>query len=211
MKPIVIGIAGGTASGKTTMVKKITEKLGPLRAAIVNQDAYYKDLSHLSPEERSKTNFDHPSAIDRTLFIKNLRTLIERKTIKQPVYNFVTHTRENRYQMINPEEVIIVEGNFLFIDRQIRRFVDIKIFLETHDDIRVIRRIKRDMSERGRDLSSILEQYVETVQPMYLEFIEPSKQFADLIIPDNGHKIAIEILTGYLKSKLKTFDADITK
>lgn len=187
--PIVIGIAGGTGSGKSTLASKIQQVLAP-NVVLVEQDAYYKDLSHLSEEERDETNFDHPSSLDFDRLCTDLRVLKSGKAIERPIYDFKTHTRVESTVRIEPAEVIIVEGILLFADPSIRELMDLKLYVETDDDIRILRRIERDIQERGRDLAGVHHQYVTTVKPMHKQFVEPSKQYADVIIPGGSDTTA---------------------
>jgi len=196
MKPIVIGIAGGTASGKTTIAKKLfdaTSSYGTV--AWIKHDDYYLDLSHLDLEDRKKTNFDHPNSYDSNLLVEHLRQLKRGESIKKPTYDFVEHNRAKTVEVIKPANVIILEGIMIFAVPEILSELDIKIFVETPDDIRFIRRLKRDIEKRGRSLESVVNQYLGTVRPMHLQFVEPSKKFADLIVPEGGHnEVAIDIL-----------------
>jgi uridine kinase len=187
---LVVGIAGGTGSGKTTLSGKLLETFSD-RAILINQDDYYKDLSHLSKEERAKQNFDHPDSIDFDLLKTHLLLLKDNQPVEVPVYNFCTHSREAFTHTVNPAEIILIEGILLFAVPEIRELCDLKIFVETDDDIRLLRRIERDLNERARDFKSVRDQYITTVKPMHDTFVEPSKRFADVIIPtrqrnDNG-------------------------
>jgi uridine kinase len=197
---LVIGIAGGTGSGKSTLSEKIMETFSG-RAVLINQDDYYKDLLHLSEEERSKQNFDHPDSIDFQLLHRHLVQLKNDKPIEVPIYNFCHHARENKTRTIQPADIILVEGILLFAVPEIRELCDLKVFVETDDDIRLLRRIERDMKERARDFSSIRDQYMTTVKPMHDAFVEPSKRFADVIIPTlvrNTNGVAL-IISGVKK------------
>ncbi len=180
--PLIVGIAGGTGSGKTTLAEKLLTTFSH-RAALINQDDYYKDLSCLSREERAKQNFDHPNSIDFELLKKHLLSLKDNQSVEVPAYNFCTHSREPLTHTVDPAEIIILEGILLFAVPEIRELCDLKIFVETDDDIRLLRRIERDLNERARDFKSVRDQYVTTVKPMHDAFVEPSKRFADLIIP----------------------------
>ncbi len=192
---LVIGIAGGTGSGKSTMSEKLIETFGG-RAILINQDDYYKDLSHMTEEERAKQNFDHPDSIDFELLHKHLLQLKDNKPIEVPIYNFCHHAREAHTRTIKSADIIILEGILLFAVPEIRALCDLKVFVETDDDVRLLRRIERDMNERARDFNSIRDQYMTTVKPMHDAFVEPSKRFADVIIPtltrnDNGVALII--------------------
>jgi uridine kinase len=196
MNCTIIGIAGGTASGKTTIAKKIHELSQSLGSVVVLRlDDYYKDLSHLTFEERKKYNYDHPSAYDSDLLVKQLMMLKDGIPISRPTYDFVAHNRSQEVKLIEPVNVIIVEGIMIFTIPELRQMFDIKLFVQTPDDLRFIRRLKRDIYERGRSIDSVIDQYLTTVRPMHLEFVEPSKQYADLIIPEGGeNKVAIDII-----------------
>lgn len=182
--PLVIGIAGGTGSGKTTLARKIQESLAP-NVVLIEQDCYYKDLSHLPIEERAKTNFDHPNSIDFACFCQDILALKQGMTIDKPIYSFSTHTRLMGTTAIASADVIIVEGILIFTEEKMRDLFDLKIYVQTDDDVRILRRIERDIQERGRDFESVHHQYLTTVKLMHSQFVEPSKHFADVIIP--GH------------------------
>jgi uridine kinase len=183
---ILVGIAGGTGSGKTTFAEKI-QSFFPDKCILISQDSYYKDLSHLSEDEKNHRNFDHPDSIDFALLLRHLEALREGKAVEAPIYLFSSHTRSKTSQFIPAKPLIIVEGILLFSEKSIRDLFDMKIFIATDDDIRLLRRIERDIRERGRDFASIKEQYLTTVKPMHEAFVEPSKRFADIIIPDGGY------------------------
>ncbi len=201
---LVIGIAGGTGSGKTTVVRKIIGKLPENSVAVLSQDSYYKDNSHLPLEERQKINFDHPNAIEFDLLIKHIQLLKKGITVNQPIYSYLTCTRSEETILVNPQRVIIVEGILIFTNKKLRDLFDLKIFVDAQPDDRLIRVIKRDIIERGRSVSQVLDRYEKTVKPMHIEFIEPTKQFADVIVPQGGnnHK-AIDLLVKFIKQKLK--------
>lgn len=198
----IIGIAGGTCSGKTTLAKKIWETF-PENAVLISQDSYYKDISHLSFEERAKVNFDHPNSLDFSLFAEHIMALKEGKSIEKPIYNFHTHAREKIRETILSNQLIIVEGILLFAVPEVKHLFDIKIFIDTDDDIRLLRRIERDIAERSRSFESIRDQYLTTVKPMHDLFVLPSKRDADLIVPFGGenHK-ALELIISKLKTDL---------
>ena len=185
MVDVIIGIAGASGSGKTTIARKISKELDS-DAMLINHDAYYKDFKHLSLEERSKLNFDHPDSLDTELMTEHIRALKKGVPIEKPEYDFTTHSRKKTTVPINPVSVIIVEGILIFTDADLRELFDIKIFVDTDLDLCLIRRIERDVNERGRTLGSVLEQYQKTVKPMYHEFVESSKRYADIIIPEGG-------------------------
>lgn len=196
---IIIGIAGGSGSGKTTVVRKIAERLSPASVTVVSQDSYYNDNSHLTLEERRRINFDHPDAIEFPLLISHLRQLKAGRPIDQPVYSFVESTRESRTVRVSPSDVIIVEGILVLTNPELRELMDVKVFVDADSDDRLARRIIRDTAERGRSTESVLKHYLETVKPMHLQFIEPSKRFADLIVPQGGHnEKAIAVLSHFI-------------
>jgi uridine kinase len=201
---LIIGIAGGTGSGKTTVVRKILERLPMGEVVILPQDSYYRDSSHLPLEKRLEINFDHPDSIEFELLVKHLKELKEGKTIQQPVYSYLTCTRSNETIPIKPCNVIIVEGILVLTNPELRKMMDLKVFVDADADDRLIRVINRDIIERGRSLNKVMERYECTVKPMHLQFIEPSKRFADLIIPQGGNNhIAIDILTKYIENNLE--------
>jgi len=200
---LVIGIAGGTGSGKTTVVKKLIAQLPKGEVTVLSQDSYYKDNGHLPLEERQKINFDHPKSIEFNLLIEHLKTLKQGKPIQEPIYSYLTCTRDKKTKTVTPKEVIIVEGILILTNKELRDLFDIKIFVHADDDDRLGRVVMRDMEERGRTAEKVLERYSASVKPMHLQFIEPSKSFADLIIPQGGHnKVAIEILSIIIEKNL---------
>lgn len=193
--PIIIGISGGTGSGKSTVTKEILKEITEKNVAIIEQDSYYKDQSNLSFEERVKTNYDHPFAFDNELLIKHLKDLINRKAIDKPIYDFEIHNRKKETEKVEPKDIIILEGILILFEEEIRDLLDIKIFVDTDSDVRVIRRILRDIKDRGRTLDSVILQYMGTVRPAHLQFVEPTKRYADIIIPEGGYnKVAIDII-----------------
>ena len=200
VNPLVIGIAGGTGSGKTTVAKNLAQALPPNRVVLIEHDAYYRDRADLSPEERAEINYDHPAALESDLLAEHLRDLRAGKPVELPTYDFVTHTRRPETKSTLPAEVIIVEGILVFVEAKVRAQLDIKIFVDTDPDIRVFRRVRRDLEERGRTFSSVRDQYYSTVRPMHLQFVEPSKRWADLIIPEGGeNRVALDVLLGKLQ------------
>ena len=202
-RPIVIGVTGGSGSGKTSVSRAILDKFTEVSILLLEQDFYYKDQSELPFEERLKTNYDHPFAFDTDLFIKDLQKLIQYESIEQPVYDYSTHTRSDQVIHREPKEVIIVEGILILEDKRLRDLMDIKVYVDTDDDIRIIRRIKRDMESRGRTLDSVIHQYLTVVKPMHQQFIEPTKKFADIIIPEGGqNQVAIDLMTTKIASIL---------
>ena len=204
MDPIIIGIAAGTGSGKTTVAARIAQAVGEDRVVIIPQDAYYKDHSHLPLIERDKLNYDHPDAFDTPLLREHLQRLRAGQPIDMPIYDYVTHSRRPERKRVEPREVIILEGILVFYDPEIRALLDVKIFVETPDDIRFIRRLLRDIQERGRTLESVVDQYLSTVRPMHLEFVEPTKRFADIIIPEGGYNdVAVEMVVSTIFQRLR--------
>lgn len=204
-KPIVFGVAGGTASGKTTVAKTILDAVGTSRIAYIPHDAYYRNLPTLSFEERAKINFDHPDSLETKLMVKHIKKLLEQKTVEVPVYDFTKHMRTDKTITVEPAPIILVDGILIFTKRKLRELMDIKVFVDTDSDIRFIRRLKRDIEERGRDLGSIVEQYIKTVRPMHMKFVEPSKRYADVIIPHGGmNKVAMNMVVSSLKERLRT-------
>ncbi len=202
---LIIGIAGGTGSGKTTVVNKITNLLPKKDVVVIPQDSYYKDSSHLSLEERQELNFDHPDAIDFKLLIKQLRDLKNGLTVEQPVYSYITCTRSDTDTIkVHPAHIIIVEGILIFTCAELRKLLDIMVFVDADPDDRLLRVISRDIMERGKSVSKVMERYEKTVKPMHLQFIEPSKRYADIIIPQGGHnQVAIDILLASIEKALQ--------
>lgn len=202
-RSVVIGIAGGSGSGKTTVARNLLEGIAPAGIAMVSQDNYYHDLGHLAMEDRKKTNFDHPDSIDNELLCRHLRDLREGRPIQLPLYNYITHTRREETVELEPAPVIIVEGILVLVDPRLREQMDIKLFVDIDADVRLIRRLNRDVRERGWSLEQVLAQYMDTVRPMHLEFVEPSKRYADVIIPMGGqNNIALEMLRTSVRSFL---------
>jgi len=200
-KPIFIGITGGSGSGKTTVVKKIKTAIPSKSLTVIEQDSYYKDQSNLSYHERCKTNYDHPFAFDNDLLIKHLEDLAIGNTIAKPMYDYEIHNRKEETITVQPRDIIVLEGILIFYDQRVRDLLDIKIFVDTDSDIRLVRRITRDMNERGRSIDSVLNQYMQTVRPAHEQFIEPTKKYADIIIPEGGHNlVAIDLMVTKIKS-----------
>ena len=192
---ILIGIAGGTGSGKTSIAKAIASDFGKSEVTLIEQDAYYRDLSNLTLEKRSVVNFDHPDAVDFDFMKLQLNNLIQGNKVNIPIYDFATHTRKNETHPVERHRIIILEGILTLFHQEIREMMDIKIYVETADDIRIIRRIKRDIEKRERTFTSVIEQYYNTVRPMHIQFVEPTKKYADIIIPEGGqNKVAVDIL-----------------
>jgi uridine kinase len=203
MAAICIGVAGGTGSGKTTVANEILRRVGRQHIVHLNQDRYYRDLDHLSEEERIHHNFDHPSAIEETLLIEHLQSLKEGRSARVPVYDFTRHLRTEEVEVAAPRPVILLEGILILAIAEIRELLDVKIFVDTDADVRFIRRLRRDMAERGRTVDNVIAQYVTTVRPMHLEFVEPSKRWADLIIPEGGfNTVAIDLVISRIRQML---------
>jgi len=200
---LIIGIAGGTGCGKTTVVNQIVNELPENEVGVISQDSYYKDTSHLSYEERTKINFDHPRTIDFDLLYEHLLQLKDNQTIEQPVYSFVKHNRTNDTVITHPRKVMIIEGILILTHPKLRELFDIKIFVHADSDERLVRRIKRDISERGRDINEVLNRYQTTLKPMHQQFIEPTKEFADIIIPNNKYNtVAVNIVRTIINERL---------
>ncbi|WP_294010109.1 uridine kinase [uncultured Streptococcus sp.] len=194
-KPIIIGVTGGSGGGKTSVSKAILANFTDQKISMIQHDSYYKDQSHLTFEERVTTNYDHPLAFDTDLMIEHINELIAGRPVDIPIYDYTLHTRSEKTYRQEPQDVFIVEGILVLEDKRLRELMDIKIFVDTDDDIRIIRRIKRDMEERGRSLDSVIDQYTSVVKPMYHQFIEPTKRYADLIIPEGASNIvAIDLI-----------------
>jgi len=189
VKPIVIGVAGGTGSGKTTVSQEILRRVGAERIVFIQHDSYYRDRSHLSLEERARSNYDHPDSLESEFLVSHLQQLRAGQPVEIPVYDFTTHTRTEETRCVEPKWVILVEGILIFVEPALREIFDVKIWVDTDADVRFIRRLRRDITERGRTVESVIEQYEETVRPMHLEFAEPSKRYADVIIPEGGFNI----------------------
>jgi uridine kinase len=201
--PLVVGIAGGTASGKTTVARKAREALADCRVAFIDQDSYYRDLSDMSLSERREVNFDHPDAFDTDLLVQHLRELKEGRGIDKPVYDFRTSTRQKLTHRVEPGDMILIEGILVLHMKPVREVMDVKIYVDADDDLRILRRLKRDIHERGRDFDHVVHQYLRHVRPMHMGFVEPSKHHADIIIPHGGdNEIAINMLVGALRSRL---------
>ena len=205
MRPIIIGVAGGSGSGKTTVVRRIIEGLGPDQVTVIHHDSYYRRHADLSPEDRQKLNYDHPDALETSLLIHHLEELRAGRPVEIPVYDFTRHDRLAETETAPPRKVIIVDGILILWDPALRSLLDIKVFVDTDADIRFIRRLTRDVAERGRSVDSVIRQYTETVRPMHLEFVEPSKRYADLIIPEGGHNsVAVDMLIAKIDSILRS-------
>ncbi len=201
--PLILGVDGGSGSGKTTVVNKIVEGIGREKVLIIEHDSYYRDLSHLPFSERKKQNFDHPTSLETELMIRHLDALVNGYKIDIPVYDFVEHTRSANTITAFPKKIILVDGILIFSEPKLRKRIDIKIFVDTDDDVRLIRRLKRDITERGRDFDGVLDQYEKYVRPMHLEFVEPSKRYSDIIIPRGGeNNVALEMVIARIEGHL---------
>jgi len=193
--PSVIGVAGGSGSGKTTVVRRIVDSLGPEQVVVLEHDRYYRDRNDLRLEERAALNYDHPDALDTDLLVDHVRTLKAGQAVDVPLYDFTRHARRTDRQRCEPKRAIIVEGILIFTDAELRRLMDVKVFVDTDADTRFIRRLQRDIADRGRTVQSVIDQYLGTVKPMHLDFVEPSKRYADIILPQGGHNaVAIDML-----------------
>lgn len=199
--PIVIGVAGGSGSGKTTVVRRIVESIGDEQVTVLEHDRYYRDRNDLRLEERAALNYDHPDSLETDLLVRHVQALRSGQSVEAPVYDFARHARQDTTETVSPRKAIIVEGILIFTDPALRKLMDIKVFVDADDDTRFIRRLQRDITERGRTVASVIEQYLGTVKPMHLEFVEPSKRYADVIIPVGGHNaVAIDMLLTLIRS-----------
>jgi len=203
MNPFIVGIAGGSGSGKSTVARHVAQALRAESVAFIDMDAYYVNFAHLSLDERRKVNWDHPDAFDWTLFVTHLERLAAGESIEKPVYDFVTHTRSHTTVAIQPARVVVIDGILLLTDQRVSDLCDVKIFVDADADLRLIRRIRRDTNKRGRPLDEIIEQYLTTVQPMHLEFVEPTKRYADVIVPRGGHNaVAVDMIVANIQRRL---------
>ncbi|MBX9973135.1 uridine kinase [Cytobacillus firmus] len=203
-KPVVIGVAGGSGSGKTSVTKAIYDRFKGHSILMIEQDYYYKDQTHLPFEERLKTNYDHPLAFDNDLLIEHIESLLRYETINKPVYDYAMHTRSEEVIEVEPKDVIILEGILILEDERLRNLMDMKLYVDTDADLRIIRRLFRDIKERGRTMDSVIEQYVNVVRPMHNQFIEPTKRYADIIIPEGGHNyVAIDLMVTKIQTILE--------
>ena len=203
VKPLIIGIAGGSGSGKTTVARRIADALETASIAFIDMDAYYRNFTNLSSEERKHVNWDHPDAFDLDLFASQMSELAEGRSIEKPIYDFLTHGRRHETERVEPADVVVIDGILLFADRRLRELCDVKVYVDADADIRLIRRIERDLVARGRPLEEILTQYMTTVRPMHLEFVEPSKRWADVIVPQGGHNVvATEMIVAKIQRRL---------
>ncbi|KGO14382.1 uridine kinase [Clostridium botulinum] len=203
-RPVLIGITGGTGSGKSTVAKEIYNKFDEACIAMIEQDSYYKDQSSIPFEERCKKNYDHPDAFDNELLIDHLKNLVDLNVIEKPIYDFEAHNRKKETIKVEPRDIIIVEGILVLQDPKVRELLDIKIYVDTDADVRIIRRLLRDINERGRTVDSVINQYLTVVRPMHMQFIEPSKRYADIIIPEGGHnRVAVDMMVANIKHLLQ--------
>ncbi len=204
-KPLVIGVAGGSGSGKTTVVNYLCEEFSEDNILRIEHDSYYRELGHLPFEERVKQNFDHPASLETELMIRHIQALMEGYPVEVPVYDFELHTRKDETITATPSEVILIDGILIFSEPDLLELMDVKIFVDTDDDVRLLRRLQRDIEERGRSVDSVLNQYEKFVRPMHLEFVEPSKRYADIIIPRGGkNKVALEMVTALIRGKMQS-------
>jgi uridine kinase len=204
LDPLVIGIAGGSGSGKTTVAQEILQRVGPSQIAFLQHDSYYKDLSGLPPTQRVEVNFDHPNSLETELLIRHIESLRDGKPAEVPIYDFATHSRTAQTFTVQPRRVVLVEGILIFAEAELRKLFDVKIFVDTDSDLRFIRRLHRDITERGRTTESVIKQYQSTVRPMHLEFVEPSKRYADVIIPEGGfNAAAMDMVVARVEALLK--------
>ena len=210
LKPLIIGIAGGSGSGKSTVARNVADLLTTSSVAFIDMDAYYKNFPQLTLAERRTVNWDHPDAFDYDLLFEHLESLSRRRPIDKPEYDFVSHLRRQQTVRVEPADVVVIDGILLFVDDRIRELCDVKVFVDADADVRLIRRLQRDTRERGRPLDEIIDQYLSTVQPMHLEFVEPSKRYADVIVPRGGHNaIAIEMIVAKIQRRLASGATDV--
>jgi uridine kinase len=201
---MIIGICGGTGSGKTTVARRILENVSDEQVVYLQQDSYYRNLGDMPLELRHQINFDHPDALDNDLFANHLKALRAGEVIEMPVYDFTTHSRRNETVRVEPKPIIIVEGILIFADAALRGMMDVKLFVDTADDLRFIRRLQRDVTERGRSVEAVIRQYLDTVRPMHQQFVEPSKRYADVIIPEGGYnEVGIDLIAGKIRAQLQ--------
>ena len=210
MAPLIIGVAGGSGSGKTTVVREIIRKLGRLQVTVIHHDSYYRAVADLSFEERTRINYDHPDSLETPLLVEHLRALKAGRPVPVPVYDFALHSRSAQTETAEPRKVIIIDGLLILWDAALRALMDIKVFVDTDADLRFIRRLQRDIAERGRSAESVIAQYTATVRPMHLEFVEPSKRYADVIIPEGGYnKVGVDMLLTTIRSVLSESAAPV--
>ncbi|HEX6796827.1 MAG TPA: uridine kinase [Ktedonobacterales bacterium] len=202
-RPLVVGVAGGTGAGKTTVARAIIEAVGPQRVAVLSEDAYYREYAHLSEAERARINWDHPDAIETPLLLAHVRDLLAGRAVERPVYDFSAYARAPQTVRVEPRPVVLVEGILIYVDPALRALCDVKVFVDTDADLRFIRRLQRDVADRGRTVENVVQQYLATVRPMHLAFVEPTKRYADIIVPEGGeNQVAIELLRGALLHRM---------
>lgn len=203
-KPLIIGVAGGSGSGKTTVIQHIVQHIGEENLSLIAHDAYYRDLKHLSFEERARQNFDHPASLETELLIRHIKALSSGYSIDCPIYDFANHIRKDIALTVTPKKIILVDGILIFYEKELRRLMDIKLFVDTDDDVRLLRRLRRDITERKRSIEGVLDQYEKFVRPMHLEFVEPTKRYADIIIPHGGeNQVALEMVNALIFDKIR--------
>src|SRR6185295_12078691 len=208
--PLVIGVAGGSGSGKTTVVRRIIESIGNDQVTVLEHDRYYRDRNDLRLEERAALNYDHPDSLETDLMVRHVQELRGGRAIEAPTYDFARHARKDAHETIEPGRAMIVEGILIYTDPALRKLMDVKVFVDTDDDTRFIRRLRRDLSERGRTVESVIEQYLVTVRPMHMQFVEPSKRHADVIIPEGGHNlVSIDLISGKIRERLASTLASV--
>jgi len=205
VEPLIIGVAGGSGSGKTTVVKHIIDAIGEDKILFLQHDSYYRDLKHLPFKERANQNFDHPSSLETELLIRHIKALKEGYQVEVPIYDFTNHIRKEETNLVDPKNIILVDGILIFTEKELRELMDIKLYVDTDDDIRLLRRIQRDIVERDRQLENVLSQYQKFVRPMHLEFVEPTKRYADIIIPRGGeNQVALDMVNALIQDRLKS-------
>jgi uridine kinase len=204
-KPLIIGVAGGSGSGKTTVIQHICNTIGEENLSLIAHDAYYRDLKHLPFEERARQNFDHPASLETELLIRHIKALSSGYSIECPIYDFANHIRRDEALAITPKKIILVDGILIFNEKELRDLMDIKLFVDTDDDVRLLRRLRRDITERGRSIEGVLDQYEKFVRPMHLEFVEPTKRYADIIIPHGGeNQVALQMVNALIFESIRT-------
>jgi len=204
LNPLIIGVAGGSGSGKTTVVRHIINTVGEKNIVLLQHDSYYRDLKHLPFEERTKQNFDHPSSLETELMIRHIKALREGYQVEVPIYDFTKHIRKEETKLVQPKKIILIDGILIFTEKELRKEMNIKLYVDTDDDIRLLRRIQRDIVERDRQLENVLTQYEKFVRPMHLEFVEPTKRYADIIIPRGGeNQVALDMVNALIQDRLK--------
>ncbi len=206
-EPLIIGVAGGSGSGKTTVIQHICNHIGEENLSLIAHDAYYRDLKHLSFEERAKQNFDHPASLESELLIRHIKALASGYSVDCPIYDFTNHVRKEESLPITPKKIILVDGILIFYEEELRKLMNIKLFVDTDDDVRLLRRLRRDIAERARSIEGVLDQYEKFVRPMHLEFVEPTKRYADIIIPHGGeNQVALQMVNALIFENLRSAD-----